>query len=71
MLDEQYGRTPFTDSKDPFTCGISGKSYTYEQVKERSEQLAQALSAELAWKPNFGNEYNKVMGIFTLNTVRN
>lgn len=69
MLDEQYGRIPFVNSRDPFTCGISGKSYTNEQVKERSGYLASALSKELGWKPNSGSEYDKVMGIFALNTV--
>lgn len=69
MLDEQFGRNPFADSRDPFTCGISGKTYTNTQVKERSDVLARALSKELGWKPNSGSEYDKVMGVFALNTV--
>lgn len=70
MLDEQYGRTPFADSKDPFTCGISGKTYSNEQVKERSVLIARALSKELGWKAGLGKEFDKVMGVFALNTVR-
>lgn len=70
MLDEQYGRIPFADSRDPFTCGISGKTYSNDQVKERSILLARALSRELGWKAGSGSEYDKVMGVFALNTVR-
>ncbi|KAL5313306.1 hypothetical protein ACEPPN_019039 [Leptodophora sp. 'Broadleaf-Isolate-01'] len=69
MLDEQYGRIPFADSRDPFTCGISGKTYSNDQVKERSILLARALSRELGWKAGSGSEYDKVMGVFALNTI--
>jgi hypothetical protein len=69
MFTEKYGRVPFADSKDPFTCGISGRSFTSEQQKERSEALARALSQELGWTPSSGTEWDKVVGVFALNTV--
>jgi hypothetical protein len=69
MLDEEHGRTPFKDSKDPFTCGISGLTYTNAQQKERTDALARALSQELGWQVNGGTEWDKVLGIFALNTV--
>lgn len=70
MLNEKYGRQSFKSSRNPFTCGISGKSYTVSQQAQRVELLARTLSKELGWQPNTGTEWEKVMGIFSLNTVR-
>jgi hypothetical protein len=36
---------------------------------DRVEHLARALSKELGWQPNRGTEWDKVAGIFALNTV--
>jgi hypothetical protein len=35
----------------------------------RVEHLARALSKEFGWQPNEGTEWDKVVGIFALNTV--
>jgi hypothetical protein len=70
MQDESYGRMPFKYSKDPFTCGISGRTFNYEQQVERTDALARALSQELGWTVNSSAEWDKVMGVFALNTVR-
>jgi hypothetical protein len=40
-------------------------------VKENVDHLSRALSKELRWKVNEGSEYDKVAGIFALNTVCN
>jgi long-subunit acyl-CoA synthetase (AMP-forming) len=69
MLDEQYGRRPISDSWDPYTCGISGKSITSQQQKDMVEPLARALAKEFGWKVNHGTEYDKVAGVFALNTI--
>ncbi|ESZ95164.1 hypothetical protein SBOR_4464 [Sclerotinia borealis F-4128] len=69
MLNEKYGRQPFKSSRNPFTCGISGKTYTISEQAQRVEHLAKALSKELGWEPNTGTEWDKVMGIFSLNTI--
>jgi ribosome assembly protein SQT1 len=69
MQDESYGRAPYSDSKNPFTCGLSGRTFTGLEMKERVEALAKALAHELGWKPNVGTEWDKVIGIFSLNTV--
>jgi hypothetical protein len=69
MQDESYGRMPFKHAKDPFTCGISGRTFNYEQQVERTDALARALSQELGWAVNVGTEWDKVMGVFALNTV--
>jgi hypothetical protein len=70
MLDEAYARCPLTESKNPFTCGISGRTYTACEMVERVDHLARALSKEFQWQPNKGTEWDKVIGIFALNTVR-
>ena len=69
MLDENYGRAPFGVSSPPFTCGLTGKSYDWFQVKERVDYLARALTKELGMKPNVGTEWDKVVGVFSVNTI--
>jgi acyl-CoA synthetase (AMP-forming)/AMP-acid ligase II len=69
MNEEQHGRSPFNKSKNPFTCGLSGATFTAAEVKSRTEFLARALSKDLGWKPNSGTEWDKVIGIFALNTI--
>lgn len=70
MLNEVHGRHPLGYSKDPFTCGLSGKSYSALDVKERVDHLSKALAKEFGWHPNEGTEWDKVVGVFSLNTVR-
>ncbi|KAH7371922.1 hypothetical protein BKA66DRAFT_611089 [Pyrenochaeta sp. MPI-SDFR-AT-0127] len=60
--------------KDPesgpiVTCGISGKSYSREEVKQRVDLLARSLSKELNWSPNADSSLDKVVAIFSLNTI--
>ncbi len=70
MLDEQYGRKPISQSKDAYVCGISGRAVTAQQQKDSVGPLARALAKEFGWKVNEGTEYDKVAGVFALNTVR-
>lgn len=70
MLEDAHGRCPTKDSRNPFTCGLSGRTYTAAEVAERVEQLAKGLAEEFGWHPNQGREWDKVIGIFALNTVR-
>ena len=70
MFDEQYGRYPMAKSKDPYTCGLSGKTIkAAKDQKTRIDHLARSLKKELGWEVNKGSEYDKVAGIFALNTV--
>ena len=69
MLDDAYGRHPLKSSRNPFTCGISGRTFTALEMVERTDRLARALSKEFGWQPNQGTEWDKVAGIFALNTV--
>jgi hypothetical protein len=69
MLDDKHGRVPLKKSRNPFTCGLTGKTYTAVEMADRVEHLAKALSKEFGWNPNQGTEWDKVIGIFALNTV--
>lgn len=69
IFNESYGRCVLDQSKNPYTCGLSGRTYSIREMIQRIDHLARALSKELEWKPNKGSEWDKVLGIFALNTV--
>ncbi|KAI9894741.1 MAG: hypothetical protein M1814_002098 [Vezdaea aestivalis] len=69
MLDEQFGRQPLRTSRPPYTCGISGNTYTATEVRHRVEHLAKGIAIEFQWAPNKGSEWEKVIGIFAVNTI--
>ena len=69
ILSEKHGRRAIRESRIPYKCGLSGKSYTIPQIRRRRDDLAKALSEELTWQVNGGSEYDKVGAIFCLNTV--
>jgi hypothetical protein len=69
MLDDRFGRHPLGYSHNPFTCGLTGKTYTSLDVKERVDWLARGLSKELGFQPNSGSEWDKVIAVFSVNTV--
>jgi hypothetical protein len=69
MLSEQHGRHPISQSRPPFTCALSGKSYSATEIAERVDHLARALCDELGFKPDEGSEWDKVVAIFSLNTI--
>lgn len=70
IFNDKYRARSQAASESPFTCGLSGKTYSIEEVKERVDLLARALSERLGWEPNDGTEWDKVLGIFSLNSVR-
>lgn len=70
MLNEKYGRHHYSDSRPPFTCGLTGTEYSALEVRDRVDKLAKSLSKELQWSPNKGSEWEKVVGVFSINTVR-
>jgi hypothetical protein len=69
LYDERYGRHPIATSRNPYTCGITGKSYTTIEAKERTELIARGISKLMGWKPNEGTAWEKVIGVFSFNTV--
>jgi acyl-CoA synthetase (AMP-forming)/AMP-acid ligase II len=69
MFDEKYGRYPINSSRAPFTDGLTGRSYSLSEVKQRVDHLSRALSQELGFKAHEGSEWDKVVACFSLNTI--
>jgi len=69
MFDEEHGRAPYSSSRDAYVDGITGKAISARQQKEDCGYAARALAKELGWKVNEGTEYDKVCGVFALNTI--
>jgi hypothetical protein len=69
IFNEKYGRCPLKDSRPFFICGITGQSYTALECKQRVDHLARGLAEELKWNPNIGGEWDKVIGVFSVNAV--
>lgn len=66
-----YGRYPISRSRNPATCGITGKTYTVTEAFQRREFLARALSKITGWTPNDGTPWEKVVSVFSFNNVSN
>ncbi|KAH7148196.1 hypothetical protein EDB81DRAFT_855975 [Dactylonectria macrodidyma] len=69
LNDERYGRQPLETSLPSFTCGITGKKVSPLEVRDRAECLARALSSRMQWEPNTETPWDKVVCIFSVNTV--
>lgn len=70
MTSPHYGRYPVAKSRNPFTCGLTGKTFSHAQWNERRESLARAVGKRLGWLPNEETEWDKVACMFSFNTVR-
>lgn len=70
VFNESVHRPKLADSRNMFTCGLTGATHSAVEEKQRVDLLARGLTKELGWKPNQGTEWDKVVGIFSLNTVR-
>ncbi|KAK4901009.1 hypothetical protein LTR27_002193 [Elasticomyces elasticus] len=68
MWEERYGRHPLGYSQDPFTDGLTGRTYNAFDLKDRIDHLARGLCNEFDWTPE-SSEWEKVIGVFSLNTV--
>jgi acyl-CoA synthetase (AMP-forming)/AMP-acid ligase II len=69
IFDEQHGRAPFASSLDSYVDGLTGSRISSWDLKERTAHLARALAHELDWCVNEGTEFDKVAGVFALNTI--
>jgi hypothetical protein len=69
MATENFGRLPFSQSRNPFTCGLTGKTYSASEAGQRADFLARAIARKLDFSPNEGVEWDKVVAIFSLNAV--
>ncbi|KAK4649251.1 uncharacterized protein QC761_117270 [Podospora bellae-mahoneyi] len=69
MKNEIYGRRPIAKSRNPFTCGLTGKTYGVTEQHNRTELLARALSKVMGWEPNVDSPWDKVIAVFSVNTI--
>src|SRR4051812_41162457 len=69
MRREEFGRRPLAKSRNPYTCGITGRPFSFPEVFQRSEFLARAFAKRLGWSPNEGTAWDKVLSIYSFNTV--
>ncbi|OIW29098.1 acetyl-CoA synthetase-like protein [Coniochaeta ligniaria NRRL 30616] len=67
--DDGHRPQPLDKCRNPFTCGLSGRTYTTVQAKDRVESLARSLSAATGWTPDDGTEWEKMACIFSSNAV--
>lgn len=69
VLNGDPGRPPTGSGKTPFLDAITGQSRTIEEIADRVDRLARALAQEFGWSPNEGSPWDKVVAVFSLNTV--
>lgn len=60
---------PIDRSRNPFTCGLTGRTYTNTEMVDRLELLARGLATRMGWQPNQGTPWDKVVAVFSFNTV--
>ncbi|CAG9961939.1 unnamed protein product [Clonostachys byssicola] len=69
VKSELYGRYSVNGSRPMFTCGITGTSYTASEAFRRTDFLSRGLRKALRWNVNEGTEWDRVVAIFSYNTV--
>jgi len=69
MSNEQYGRYPLDQSRSPYTCGLTGKTYSAREVKQRVDFLARGIGKRLGFQPHQDTAWDRVVALFSLNTI--
>ncbi|KAL7938354.1 hypothetical protein V8C35DRAFT_291780 [Trichoderma chlorosporum] len=69
IRNEQHGRAPLAKSRNPYTCGITGTTYDAAQVAERTDCMARAISKRLGLNPHEGTEWERVVALYSVNTI--
>ncbi|KAL6857911.1 hypothetical protein ACO1O0_005357 [Amphichorda felina] len=69
MSNDKHRQQPLAKSRNPYTCGLSGKTYTAHEVVRRTDHLARAIGKRLAFDLNEGTEWDRVICLFSLNTI--
>ncbi|KAL4962934.1 acyl--CoA ligase [Aspergillus stella-maris] len=60
---------PQCGGKPPFVDAINGKAYDTKTLLQRVDYLSRSLAQELGWSPNEGNPEDKVVAIYSWNTL--
>ncbi|EXL41754.1 hypothetical protein FOCG_15913 [Fusarium oxysporum f. sp. radicis-lycopersici 26381] len=69
MSSEEYGQYPIAKARHPYTCGLTGKTRTAEEVIRREDLLARGIGKALQLDSQSGSEWDRVCVIFSLNTI--
>lgn len=69
LLEEKYGRHAIQASLNPFTCGLTSKTRTTVEVKQLVTELAQGLGDKLGWHAIPSDQLERVVCIFSANSV--
>jgi hypothetical protein len=69
IQDERYGRRAIAASRSPYTCGLTGRTYSADEVRRRTSYLARAIGKRLGFNPHEGTEWDRVVALYSVNTV--
>ncbi|VUC33245.1 unnamed protein product [Clonostachys rosea] len=69
LNNEKHGRHAIHASRNPFTCGLTGKTYSAQEASQRTDHLARAIRTRFSFNPDEGTEWDRVLAIFSLNTI--
>ncbi|KAF5649348.1 phenylacetyl ligase [Fusarium sp. NRRL 52700] len=69
MSSEEYGRYPIEKARHPYTCGLTGKTRTAEDIIRREDFLARGIGKALQLDSQSGSEWDRVCVIFSHNTI--
>ncbi|EEU38709.1 uncharacterized protein NECHADRAFT_45761 [Fusarium vanettenii 77-13-4] len=69
MSTEEYGRSAIAKSRNPYTCGLTGKTRDAAEVIAREDYLARGIGQALKFDPQRGSEWDKVVGVYSFNTI--
>ncbi len=70
LFDDRFRPRKCDNSPPPFIDSIDGKGYSVAEVKHRIEWLAAGLAQHLNLDDVTGNQWERVISIFTTNNVR-
>jgi len=63
------GRSPAAE-EEVLTDALTGTTYSIQHLRSRVDQLARGLALHLGWSPTKEDASNKVVGIYSFNSVR-
>ncbi|KAI8716934.1 hypothetical protein NCS52_00988000 [Fusarium sp. LHS14.1] len=69
MSTEEYGRCAISKTRNPYTCGLTGKTRDASEVITREDYLARGIGQALKFDPQRGSEWGKVVGVYSFNTI--
>ncbi|KAI9163473.1 Acyl-CoA ligase AFT1-1 [Paramyrothecium foliicola] len=69
MSNERWGRRAIASSRNPYTCGLTGRTFSAADVQRRTSHLARAIGKRLGFNPHEGTEWDRVVCLYSFNTI--